>query len=145
MNLGPLSVGKKVYLVLLGLACLVPLGSMLRMAMAGISNTGAPVVGIGFFVIVICLGGFGLYFLPTELAWKKNNFNAIFALNALAGWSIIGWIIALVWALSHEARQPVVVAPTPAGGAAVLCSACGKYSPYGTALCSVCGAALAHR
>lgn len=142
MNLGPLTMGKKIYFVLLGLACLVPLASIVRMTMAGLGSAGASTAGIGIFIIVIWLGGFAIYFLPTELAWKKGNFNAIFALNALAGWSVIGWIIALVWALSHDASQTVAVASTPAGGPAILCSACGKYSPYRTAFCSFCGAGL---
>lgn len=145
MNLGPMTIGKKIFLVLLGLACLVPLFSIIRMAMLGISDTDAPVLGIGLFVIVIWLGGFALYFLPTELAWNRTNFNAIFTLNALAGWSVVGWIIALVWALSHNAPQTVVVVPSSPGGPAVLCSGCGKYSPHGTAFCSFCGSALASK
>jgi hypothetical protein len=47
---------------------------------------------------------FGLifYFIPTAIAAarKHPNSGAIFAVNLLLGWACIGWIIALVWALT---------------------------------------------
>ena len=44
---------------------------------------------------------FALYFLPALLAVVRHNKNmmAIFALNLVAGWTGIGWIVALVLAL----------------------------------------------
>jgi hypothetical protein len=51
------------------------------------------------FAIVI-----GLYFLPSILAVNKRNKIAIFALNLLLGWSLIGWAIALIWALCKDAQ-----------------------------------------
>ena len=50
--------------------------------------------------------GFGMlmYFLPTILAAarSKHDVAAIFVLNFFLGWTFIGWIIALVWALKHD-------------------------------------------
>jgi len=50
--------------------------------------------------------GFGLltYFLPTILAAarRKRDLGAIFVLNLFLGWTFIGWIVALVWALKHD-------------------------------------------
>ena len=46
-----------------------------------------------------------LYFLPAFLARNKANFTPILILNLLAGWTFIGWIVALVWALSSEGQQ----------------------------------------
>jgi hypothetical protein len=43
-----------------------------------------------------------LYFLPAILASKKRNAGAIFVLNLLLGWTIVGWIAALVWALTAD-------------------------------------------
>jgi hypothetical protein len=43
-----------------------------------------------------------LYFIPTWIAWKKRNLAAIFALNLLLGWTFIGWVVALVWALIKD-------------------------------------------
>ena len=46
----------------------------------------------------------GLYFLPTIIAFvrHKRNFGAILALNLLLGWSLVGWVISLVWALTVD-------------------------------------------
>lgn len=59
-----------------------------------------------------------LYFLPTAIAVKRKHRStgAIVALNVLAGWSFIGWLIALVWSLSSTQQQVVVqqfAAPLP--------------------------------
>jgi hypothetical protein len=44
----------------------------------------------------------GMYFLPAIIAAARQHRQtlAIFALNLLLGWSVIGWIIALVWSLT---------------------------------------------
>jgi len=44
----------------------------------------------------------GLYFLPTMVGWKKRNAGAIFVLNLFLGWTFIGWVAALVWALCED-------------------------------------------
>ena len=48
--------------------------------------------------------GLSLYFLPTITAGirRKNNTRAIFVLNFLTGWTLVGWIIALVWAVTVD-------------------------------------------
>ena len=54
--------------------------------------------------------GFGLgipfvmYFLPSivALARSKRDLFAIFLLNLFLGWSVIGWIVALVWAFKND-------------------------------------------
>lgn len=45
-----------------------------------------------------------IYFIPaiTGYASKKKNKQAILVLNFFLGWSIIGWIIALVWATTKD-------------------------------------------
>ncbi|MBD0257063.1 MAG: superinfection immunity protein [Cytophagales bacterium] len=60
-------------------------------------------------VILIFVLGAMLYFLPTILGWNKRNVVAIFLLNLLLGWSLIGWIVALIWALAKDATTTVVV------------------------------------
>lgn len=49
-----------------------------------------------------------IYFLPTFVGYKKNNFNAIFILNLLLGWTLIGWVVALVWASTKEKSNLVL-------------------------------------
>ena len=53
--------------------------------------------------------GFVMYFLPSiiALARSKRDLLAIFLLNLFLGWSIIGWVVALIWAAKHDA--PVMV------------------------------------
>ena len=50
-----------------------------------------------------------MYFLPSiiALARSKRDLLAIFLLNLFLGWSIIGWIVALVWAAKND--YPVAV------------------------------------
>lgn len=60
----------------------------------------------------------GSYFLPSVIAYlrKKENLASIIVLNAFFGWSLIGWVIALVWALAKDQQPQTVivnqVAPT---------------------------------
>ena len=51
--------------------------------------------------------GFVMYFLPSiiALARSKRDLLAIFLLNLFLGWSIIGWIVALIWAAKHDAHM----------------------------------------
>ena len=44
--------------------------------------------------------GLAFYLIPTFVALKRGHHNstAIIVLNILAGWILIGWIIALIWA-----------------------------------------------
>jgi T4 superinfection immunity protein len=47
---------------------------------------------------------FVMYFLPSiiALARSKRDLLAIFLLNFFLGWSVIGWIVALVWAAKSD-------------------------------------------
>ncbi|MBU3582375.1 superinfection immunity protein [Polynucleobacter sp. 15G-AUS-farblos] len=56
-----------------------------------------------FFAVLITLLSI-FYFLPFAIAFNKKRANtgAIFALNLFLGWSLIGWVVALVWALKEE-------------------------------------------
>lgn len=48
-----------------------------------------------------------LYFLPTGMALLREHQNtlAIFLLNLFLGWSLIGWVVALVWAATVVQRR----------------------------------------
>ena len=52
-----------------------------------------------------------LYFVPSVVAFVRHHHNqwAIFALNLLLGWTLLGWIGALVWSLTRPAAQPQTV------------------------------------
>jgi hypothetical protein len=53
--------------------------------------------------------GFVMYFLPSiiALARNKRDITAIVLLNFFLGWTMIGWVVALVWAVKNDV--PVVV------------------------------------
>jgi len=44
---------------------------------------------------------FAFYFLPTLIAFLRNHKNklAIFLLNLLLGWTVLGWVVLLVWSV----------------------------------------------
>lgn len=52
----------------------------------------------------LMLLGIGLYILPAAIALlrKKRNAEAILVLDLLLGWTIIGWIVALIWSLTWD-------------------------------------------
>ena len=51
-----------------------------------------------------------IYFIPTIIAMirKKTNTRAILALNLFLGWTFVGWVVALVWALSVDAAALLI-------------------------------------
>jgi threonine/homoserine/homoserine lactone efflux protein len=62
---------------------------------------------------VITLGvlfGVLFYFLPTLIAMKRNaeHSNAIFAVDVLLGWTVLGWLAALLWAVTDKERAKTV-------------------------------------
>lgn len=97
-------------LVLLGVAVAVAaIGTMV-----GWWDWSAVLWGVGSWLVFI--GLIVLYFLPTIIVVKRRHRSTggIVALNILAGWTFIGWLIALVWSLSSAQQvvvQQVVTAP----------------------------------
>jgi hypothetical protein len=55
-----------------------------------------------------------VYLVPTLIAAARHTENriAIFNLNLLLGWTLIGWVVALVWSLSRDAA--IVTQSVPA-------------------------------
>jgi hypothetical protein len=53
--------------------------------------------------------GFVMYFLPSIIAFarSKRDTSAIVLLNFFLGWTLIGWVVALVWAAKNDV--PMVV------------------------------------
>ena len=60
--------------------------------------------------LVCCVG----YFLPSIVAWSRrvNARGGLYVLNLFLGWTVLGWIAALIWAASGqteaEARSKVI-------------------------------------
>jgi hypothetical protein len=54
--------------------------------------------------LFICTIGYGFgYFIPTAVALFRGHHNkgAIIVLNLFLGWTLIGWVVALVWACTQ--------------------------------------------
>jgi hypothetical protein len=83
--------------------------------------------------------GLLMYFLPLIIGRNKRDVGAIFAVNLFLGWTLIGWVVALAWALKHDPQPAQVILQQSAQPASMLCSGCGKYSIAGVRFCSVCG------
>jgi hypothetical protein len=60
-------------------------------------NDFGKIVASSFFVLAPAL-----YFLPLYEAWsgKKAHLTSIALLNTLLGWTIVGWVGALIWAVT---------------------------------------------
>ena len=65
----------------------------------------------GLIVLVILLA---IYFLPTIVASNRGHQSAgaIFFLNLLLGWTLLGWVVAFVWSFTNPS-QVVVNNQTP--------------------------------
>src|SRR5215469_14054464 len=77
-----------------------------------------------------------LYFLPSIIGRSRRNFGAIFILNLLLGWTIAGWIVALIWALNVDS-------PVAANPAQPTCSACRTPIAADQNFCPRCGSRIA--
>ncbi|GAA0675511.1 hypothetical protein FHT00_003057 [Sphingomonas insulae] len=62
-------------------------------------SDGAAALGIG--LIILCLVGLAIYFAPTLIALIRGHSYTwvIFALNLCGGWTGLGWLAAMVWAV----------------------------------------------
>jgi hypothetical protein len=56
-----------------------------------------------------------LHFLPTIIAAVRHahNFGWILVINLLLSWTVVGWIIALVWAICDTPRYVIAYVPPP--------------------------------
>jgi hypothetical protein len=98
-------------------------------------------MGIGCLDLVL----FALYFVPMVIALLRQTPKAvpICAVNILLGWTVVGWLVALAWALSAEGKPILVFASTPGRDPAVrLCSSCGRYTDIVGNVCPHCDGQL---
>lgn len=49
--------------------------------------------------LVLLVLGVYVYFLPTWFARDKGRLASIFVLNLFLGWTLVGWVGAMVWAV----------------------------------------------
>lgn len=60
-------------------------------------------IGAGLFVIAIAAV---VYFLPALVAASRERAKLpIFVLNLFLGWTVLGWVVALVWAVTARTAR----------------------------------------
>jgi hypothetical protein len=61
--------------------------------------------GTMFLIVAVLVA---LHFAPSLTAYARRHRNrgAIFALNLFLGWTLLGWVAALVWSLTDYVEPP---------------------------------------
>jgi len=101
----------KMWAFILGFAVL---GGLVVGATAHDRHWGDKFVYYGLLATIVIL----VYFVPTAAAAATSHLSeqAIFILNLFFGWTLIGWLVALVWAVSPaRAEQQPTYRITPFG------------------------------
>jgi T4 superinfection immunity protein len=57
-----------------------------------------------FVLSIFCVA----YFIPSVIAFsiRKANRFAILGLNLFLGWTVVGWIVAIVWVMKTDSMTP---------------------------------------
>ncbi len=93
---------------------------------------------------VLALLGVAVYLLPVSIAASRSHPNtmAIAALNILLGWTMLGWIAALVWALTAVEKTNPSQGPKSLGAATRNCPFCAEPVLVAAIKCKHCGSDL---
>lgn len=83
-----------------------------------------------------------LYFIPYGVAHSRNHPSrtGIGLLNLLLGWSILGWLVALIWAASGRPGTAEPTGPTP--DTHIKCPDCAELIRREAKICKHCGCKL---
>jgi hypothetical protein len=57
--------------------------------------------------VTIFVIGAIVYFIPGLVGNGKKNASGIWILNLFLGWTLIGWVGALIWAVTSDDNKPV--------------------------------------
>jgi hypothetical protein len=66
----------------------------------------------------------------------------VLLLNLFLGWTFIGWIVALIWALNADSQRVLVVHQAAGFAGMNYCTRCGCAQAGQARFCSNCGSAI---
>lgn len=57
---------------------------------------------------ILLIVGAILYFVPTVIAWRLGvkSVQSIFYVNLILGWTIVGWVFAMIWVMTERNELP---------------------------------------
>lgn len=90
------------------------------------------------FLSVLAMSSIALYFMPALIAWHRHHprLMPIMVLNFIGGWTVVGWVVAIVWAVTSPESQATARVEGP------FCSQCGSPAGAGAVFCRMCGARI---
>ena len=80
--------------------------------------------------IVLLIGIVALYLLPSIVAAGRDGAGGPIVLNLFLGWTLLGWVVALAWAVSLK--------PTQRAGAKRQCPHCAESIRSEAVVCRFC-------
>ena len=59
------------------------------------------------FVVILAVFFGGAYFIPAIIAFYRGHQSVfgVFLLNFFLGWTLVGWVVALVWSVSGKPQK----------------------------------------
>ena len=94
---------------------------------------------------VFIISSLWLYFLPSIKAYRRKleNAQSILIVNLFLGWTLIGWVFSLVWAIKNPSKVTQVAAPADVSDDDLkVCSFCAEIIKKSAIKCKHCGSDL---
>jgi hypothetical protein len=81
-------------------------GTVIVCAGFGALIGGPETAGLGALIVILPVASFIIYFYPSIIAYRRANRNitGILIVNFVFGWTLLGWVGALVWAVYEDKK-----------------------------------------
>ena len=93
------------------------------------------------FLIILTIFTLLIYFIPSMVANSRQhkNLQSIIVLNLFLGWTLVGWVVSLVWAYSDTPAKEAVPIATAAPNDMRVCPYCAEPIRAAAIKCKHCG------